>query len=127
MTTPPRYSLKFKAISPVVSNVRHALLTQVQSTAPTGDESQAQPAPSTGLDVLKAIIQDTESKFQAELRSNACSLVGTVLRGVGDNSTEKTERATLIASLETPLRTLAAGPDVPEKLKTAAQWASDGI
>lgn len=94
-------------------------------TAAKPEETDSAPSSPTGLEALKLVINDSENKFPVELRANACSLVGTLLKTLTRDGKDGKGKETIIAALRDSVTVLAQAADTPEKLRSAAKWASD--
>jgi hypothetical protein len=83
----------------------------------------------TGLETLKSVITDPDNKFPAELRANACSLIGTLAKNLPQTPTQADDshkgRETIVAPLREALAALAQAESTPEKLRHAAKWANE--
>jgi hypothetical protein len=90
------------------------------STAPSDDKEPAISA--TGIAVLKSIISNEANKYPPELRANVSTLVGTIFRNLGHDTSAKDQ---LVLSFAMILKHAVDEKDAPEKLKQAAKWATD--
>jgi hypothetical protein len=74
--------------------------------------------------MLKSIIGNDGNKYPPELRANACSLVGTLLRNL---DYDKTLKASLGSEYQGILKAVAEEQGVPEKLAQAVKWARESL
>ena len=74
--------------------------------------------------MLKSIIGNESNKYPPELRANACSLVGTLLRNLGN---DKTLKGPLGSEYREILKAVTEEKDAPEKLAQAAKWALEPL
>jgi hypothetical protein len=74
--------------------------------------------------MLESIIGNESNKYPPELRANACSLIGTLLRNLDD---DKSLQSSLGSEYQEALKAVAEAKDVPEKLAQAAKWARESL
>ena len=74
--------------------------------------------------MLKLIIENESNKYPPELRANACSLIGTLLRNL-DN--DKTLKSPLGTEYRDTLKAVTEERNAPEKLIEAAKWALEPL
>jgi hypothetical protein len=74
--------------------------------------------------MLKLIIGNESNKYPPELRANACSLIGTLLRNL-DN--DKTLKGPLESEYRDTLKAVTEESNASEKLTQAAKWALESL
>ncbi|KAG8809907.1 hypothetical protein FRC17_003181 [Serendipita sp. 399] len=104
-----------------------ALAKAPQSAAlQLSDEPQTFQTSENGATVLKTIVSNESGKHPPELRANACSLIGTLLRNLSSESS-KSLKEQIIGEFKDVLAAIPQEKDSPEKLTHAARWAMDGL
>ncbi|KAG8842501.1 hypothetical protein FRB91_004137 [Serendipita sp. 411] len=87
--------------------------------------SQANSGSSNGAASLKSVVSNDSGKHPPELRANACSLIGTLLRNLTSEAS-KSLKEQVVAEFSDSLTAVSQDKDSPEKLVHAAKWALGG-